>query len=67
MAFQVPETASDVNYRHERYSGRIEEASFRISENEFLAWMSEKGRKPAQFRIAAEWSWGDASLYPRLR
>ena len=67
MAFQVPEAASDVNYRHERYSGRIDEVSFTMPRKEFLEWMKAKGRKPAEFHIGGDgWSWevGDEKELP---
>jgi hypothetical protein len=50
MFFELPSSASDVNYRNNFFNGLTDHADFRISEADFLRWMKENSWHPKEFR-----------------
>jgi hypothetical protein len=49
VTFQVPDAATDVNFRHAFFSGVIDEADFAVTEAEFMKWATANGWTPLEF------------------
>ena len=49
LLLEVPAAARDVNYRHAFFGARIDQADFRIHEDDFLAWLDQNEWTPHEF------------------
>jgi hypothetical protein len=54
LTISVPETATDVNFRHAFYSSLIDEADFEITEDDFLKWVKEQRWTTREFGTNAD-------------
>jgi hypothetical protein len=54
LTISVPETATDVDFRHAFYSSLIDEADFTIDESAFLEWMKQNNWSPGEFYTDAD-------------
>ncbi|MBX3448607.1 MAG: hypothetical protein KF777_03555 [Planctomycetaceae bacterium] len=50
LTFDVPSTATAVDFRHAYFSGTIDAANFTIAEEDFLSWLKSKGWKTRKFQ-----------------
>lgn len=51
MTFKVPLGATDVNFRHEYFSGLIDQADFNVDEKLFHEWSKQNGWAPTRFSM----------------
>ena len=62
LTFDVPSTATAVDFRHAFFAGTIDEANFTIAEDDFLKWLKSNGWKSRRFSAGetgydAVWIW----------